>query len=337
MGLACIARMLFARLCRTALLGIALCVSFTAQAAPSAGAVYKGAIIVDAATGQTLFEDNANVVSPPASVTKLMTFLVIHDQIKKGAITLGTEITVDASDTRMAGTQVWLKEHEVFTVDELLYALMIRSANDAAHALARAAGGSREAFVEMMNARAVSLGMTNTRFTSPHGLPPSKGMKPDLTSPRDLAILSRELLLHTDVLRYSSVRIRDFGGSQRAQPVVMTTHNQLLGKVNGVDGLKTGFTNSAGYCLAATARRGDKRIIAVIMGSTDRKTRDIKMAELIERGFSLTPASSVFTDHESEALPMKPVAATVESAPAGDPGAPVVKFSMPAAPAKKKN
>jgi D-alanyl-D-alanine carboxypeptidase len=251
---------------------------------------YKGAIAMDAATGATLFESNADIRTPPASVTKLMTFLVVHDRIRSGNLTLETPVPITAADSKIGGTQVWLKEKEVFTVEELLYALMIQSANDAAHALARVAAGSREGFVELMNERAKSLGMTQTVFRTPHGLPPAsrKTAEGDLTTPRDLAILSRALLQETEILRFTSVKERNFREAA-LEPVVMRNHNHLLGKVAGVDGLKTGFTNGAGYCLAATAERQGRRVIVVVMGSPDRKTRDLEVANLLERAFAQLP------------------------------------------------
>lgn len=300
---------------------------------------YKGAIVVDAATGKVLFEDNADISNPPASVTKLMTYLIVSDHLRNGTLTLQTPVTVTAEDARMGGTQVWLKEKEVFTVEDLLYALMIQSANDAASALARTTAGSTAAFVGLMNARAQSLGLLRTTFRSPHGLPPPSRRiaDGDLTTPRDLATLSRYLLLHTDILKYTSVKTRRFGEGQRPSDtvVVMNNHNHLLGRINGVDGLKTGFTNGAGFCLAATALRHGRRIVAVSMGSTDRKTRDLKMAELIERGFKLLPPDAPAFARDPDAPP-----ATIPITPAplpagqkpdalGDNTAPVIKFSIP--------
>lgn len=263
------------------------------KAVPATGATFKGAIVTDAETGKVLIDENADIVSPPASVTKLMTFLVVQDRIREGKLTLQTPVTADAADSKMGGTQVWLKEGETFPVEELLYALMIQSANDAATALAHAAAGSREAFVQLMNARAKQLGMTNTTFRSPHGLPPSdrKLSDSDLTSPRDLATLSRELLRTTDILKYTSVRERPFR-TNAPKPVIMRNHNHLLGKVAGVDGLKTGFTNTAEFCIAVTALRNGHRVIAVVMGSPDRLARDLRAGELIERGFSALPADA---------------------------------------------
>lgn len=249
--------------------------------------VYKGAIVLDAADGTVLFDDKSDYVGPPASVTKLMTFLVVHDAIKAGEISLSTRVTVSAEDSRMGGTQVWLAHNEVFTVKELLYALMIQSANDAAHALSHTAAPDRTAFVARMNARARQLGMQDTIWRTPHGLPPRsrKLSETDQTSPRDLATLSLALLRETDILHYSAIKSRPFGEGYRTKPVMMRTHNHLVGKVEGVDGLKTGFTRAAGFCLSATAERNGRRIVAVLMGCPTSQQRDIRMAELIEATF----------------------------------------------------
>jgi D-alanyl-D-alanine carboxypeptidase (penicillin-binding protein 5/6) len=252
---------------------------------------YKGAIVVDAATGDVLFEDRADVVSAPASMTKLMTFAVVHDQIAKGALTLATPVRVSPADAKMGGTQVYLDPRETFPVEELIFAMMIQSANDASHALARAAAGSVDAFVAMMNTKAATLGMKNTKFRTPHGLPPANRRiaDGDLTSPRDFALLSRHLIMNTDALRYTSIRNRPFGQGVRAQVMAMTNHNHLIGKVEGVDGLKTGFTNGAGFCLSATAARKGRRVIVVTMGSEQATARDLKVTELLEQGFAALP------------------------------------------------
>jgi D-alanyl-D-alanine carboxypeptidase (penicillin-binding protein 5/6) len=204
-----------------------------------------------------------------------------------------TPVTVTAEDSRIGGTQVWLKQGEIFPVEELIYAMLIQSGNDTAHALARTAAGTPPAFVEMMNAKARALGMTHSTFRTPHGLPPAsrRVSEGDLTTPRDYAILSRYLLRETKVTKYTAVRDRAFGEGRRPadRVIKMTNHNHLLDKVAGVDGLKTGFTNGAGYCLAATAVRNGRRIIVVVMGSPDSKTRDLKVMELLERGFAARP------------------------------------------------
>jgi D-alanyl-D-alanine carboxypeptidase (penicillin-binding protein 5/6) len=303
---------------------------------------YRGAIVLDAATGRVLFEDNADVVNPPASMTKLMTFAVLYERLASGAITLNTPITVTSPDTKIGGTQVWLKEKETFTVEEMIYAMMIQSANDCAYALGRSVAGSQDGFVELMNAKAKALGMTHTTFRTTHGLPPAsrKIEEGDLSSPRDFALLARHLIEKTDVLKYSSVRRRSFGqGVRPANRVIdMVNHNHLLGKVEGVDGLKTGFTNAAGFCLTSTAERNGRRIIVVSMGGTDKNARDLAVAELIRRGFaalaSLPPPPPAITGQDQGPSPF--AAAPTQPAPNAKPEAktgaaeePVIKLNLP--------
>lgn len=291
-----------------------------------AATAYKGAIVVDAATGAILFEDRADYVGPPASIVKLMTFLIVHDRIARGDLTLQTPVVTTAEAAKTGGSQVYLAEKEVFPVEELLYALMISSANDAGTALAIHCAGSRAAFVELMNARARELGMTSTIFRSPHGLPPvgRKLADSDQTSPRDLARLSTHLLRHTNILTYCSVKARVFRPGPKQQDMI--NHNKLIGKVAGVDGLKTGFTQGAGFCLAATAARNGRRVIAVTMGSPDSKTRDLKIAELLEKGFAALPPA-VAPAKPAVDTPIRPAPAPV--APSAAAAEPPVKFSIP--------
>ena len=299
---------------------------------------YKGAIVMDATTGDVLFQDRADIVGPPASMTKLMTFAVLHDRIASGALALNTPVRVTDQDARMGGTQVFLDPRETFTVEELVYAMMIQSANDASHALARAAAGSVEAFIALMNAKAASLGMKNTTFRTPHGLPPAnrKIADGDLTSPRDFALLSRHLVLNTDALRYTSIRNRPFGQGVRTEPMAMSNHNHLIGKVDGVDGLKTGFTNGAGFCLSATAMRRGRRVIVVTMGSAQAKTRDLEVTELLERGFAalppgpVAPAAPVASGPESLVKPAPRVIPIASTPPTPEPAEePAIKFTVP--------
>jgi D-alanyl-D-alanine carboxypeptidase len=321
----------------------------TRPAAEDSG-TYKGAIVMDAATGNVLFERNADEVSPPASMTKLMTFAVLHDRLQSGALTLSTPVRIAVADAKMGGTEVYLDPRETFSVEELVYAMMIQSANDAAHALARFSAGSREEFVNLMNAKARELGMTHTTFRTPHGLPPSsrRVADGDLTTPRDFALLCRHLLLKTDVLKYTSVQKRDFGPDRPKGPQQMSNHNKLLGKVAGVDGLKTGYTLGAGYCLSATAQRNGRRIIVVIMGSfgpngqiDQGHSRDIKTIEMFERGFAALPAGSpAFTTATSGAgttaagASASPIS-VAPPPPGQDPSAtpsdtsPTIKFAIP--------
>ncbi len=298
-----------------------------APAEVEATSAYKGAIVLDAATGNILFEDRADYVGPPASVTKLMTFLIVEDRLRRGDLTLQTPVHTTAEASKTGGSQVYLAEKEVFPVEELLYALMIASANDAATALAIHLAGSKAAFVELMNARARDLGMAHTTFRSPHGLPPSSRAlaDSDQTSPRDLAVLSVHLLKHTSILKYTSVKQRTFRPGPKR--IDMDNHNNLLGKVAGVDGLKTGFTRGAGFCLAATAQRNGRRVVVVTMGSPDSKTRDIKIAELLERGFAALPAGAATPVIGEAPIRPAPAPAAKVAPPAAD--SPPVKFSVP--------
>jgi D-alanyl-D-alanine carboxypeptidase len=297
---------------------------------------YKGVVVMNVADGSVLFEDRASTVSPPASMTKLMTFAVLHDLILRGQLTLQTPVTVSAPDSKIGGTQVWLKEGEVFPLEELLYAMLIQSANDAAYAMARTAAGSVPAFVELMNAKAQELGMTQTIFRTPHGLPPSNRRidEGDVTTAHDYALLCRHLLRSTDVLKYTSVKTRPFGPPLRSEAVEMNNHNHLLGKVAGVDGLKTGFTNGAGYCLSATAQRNGRRLVVVILGSPDSRSRDLKVGELLERGFAALPAvppspSQSTADSPITRAPAPTPAAAPTPPPSNSTPAIKFKFSVP--------
>jgi D-alanyl-D-alanine carboxypeptidase (penicillin-binding protein 5/6) len=244
---------------------------------------YAGAIVVDAATGRVLFEDNADGRGYPASITKLMVLLVILDGVDARRLTLDEPVTVTAKASRIGGSQVYLKEKEVFPVDELLYALVVQSANDAATALAIHYAGSTEAFVELMNKRAREIGMKDTVFRSVHGLPPGRGQLPDVSTPRDIAMLCRELLKKPGALRYTSTRQRSFRANT-ANPFMMRNHNRLLASTEGCDGLKTGYFRAAGFSVAATASRGNRRVIAVVFGATNRKVRDARAKEMLTKG-----------------------------------------------------
>ena len=285
---------------------------------------YRGASVIDAATGQLLFEDKADVQNPPASVVKLMTFLIVQDKIREGELTLTTPVTIPAQAAKMGGSEAWLMDKEVVQVEELLYLLMVQSANDAAMALAIQTAGSKEAFVDLMNARARALGMTHTEYHSPHGLPPGRGQEPDLSTARDLALLCRELIAKTDILRYTSNRSHEF---RHANGVVnkFQNHDHLLGTLPGCDGLKTGWYAKAGYSIALTVQRHGRRVIAVILGSPQRELRDNVATRLIERGFAALPPAPI---------PAAPPAAT----PATPPGPESSSIKpVPLSPAEKES
>lgn len=249
---------------------------------------YASALLLNADTGETLFADNADALVYPASALKLMTLLIILERIEQGTMQLDDTVQVTVEAYKMGGSQVYLDPKEQFPVEELLYALIVQSANDAAVALATHAAGSKESFVALMNQKAKELGMKNTHFYSVHGLPPSDGQKVDVTTAHDFGILCRVLSKRPDVFKYTGTKVRDFREGEST--FIMRTHNHLLGKVDGCDGFKTGYFKKAGFSIAATAQKNGVRIIAIVMGSKDRKVRDAKATELLAKGFAMVPS-----------------------------------------------
>ena len=279
-------------LCLLAQLGLILAAPKpTARAAhhgPIARTPDLGAIVIEAATGRVLLADQPDVKGYPASVQKLMDALNILEKLQSGQLTLQDQVPVSPKASHTGGSRVWLADKESFTVEDMLYALMVQSANDAAVALAEKVAGSTDAFVELMNQKAKELGMTSTVFHSVHGLPPGRGQEHDVTTPRDLSVLCRELVLkHPEILKYTSTRERPFRTNVPAKTVIMRTHNHLLARVEGCDGLKTGYFAQAGFSIAVTAARQGHRVIAVVLDSPDLKTRDNRAAELVAKGFAL--------------------------------------------------
>lgn len=251
---------------------------------------YYGAVVIDAATGQILKEDHASAVSYPASMVKLANLFVVLDDVKAGKLKLDDPVTVTREVALVGGRQVWLKEGELFPLEELIYATLIHSANDAATALSIRASGSREAHAARMTAKARELGLSNTVFHNVHGLPPGKGQEPDITSALDMALLAKALLeQHPEILKYTAISLRPFREEGKDGFVLLTSSNKLLGRVPGCDGLKTGYFYAGGFSTTVTAQRDGRRVIAVILGSKDSKVRDAKAAEWIETGFSKLP------------------------------------------------
>jgi D-alanyl-D-alanine carboxypeptidase (penicillin-binding protein 5/6) len=257
---------------------------------------YLGAIVVDAATGRVLFEDQADTRGYPASMQKLMDLLIILEKIEHAQLSLQDQVSVSGKAAKTGGSQVWLAEKETFSVDDLLYALMVQSANDAAVALAEKVAGSTEAFVELMNQKAKALGMNSTVFHSVHGLPPNPGQEHDVTTARDFSLLCREVVRHPDALKYTSTREHPFRQNNPSRAVTLRTHNHLLAPhIEGCDGLKTGYFAQAGFSIAVTAARQGQRVIVVLLDSPDLKTRDRKAAELVAKGFSALTAKPTQT------------------------------------------
>jgi D-alanyl-D-alanine carboxypeptidase (penicillin-binding protein 5/6) len=246
---------------------------------------YVGAIVLDAATGKELFADQADAKGYPASMLKLMDLLIILEKVEQGQLSFQDQVPVSAKASHIGGSRVWLKEKESFTIDEMLYALMIQSANDVATALAEKVGGTAEGFVELMNKKAAALGMTSTVFHSVHGLPPGKGQEHDVTTARDFSKLCLELLKHQDALRYTGAKQRSFRTNDPTHKIDMVNHNKLLWRLDGCDGLKTGYIAQSGWSMAVTAARRGQRVIVVVLDSNAIKTRDAKATELAAKGF----------------------------------------------------
>ena len=249
-------------------------------------APYIGAIILDADTGKSLFEERADIPGYPASTLKLMTLLVIQEKIDAGDVKLTDKVSVSVKAAKTGGSQVYLDPRETFNVEDMLYALMIQSANDAAVALTEHVAGSTEAFVALMNKKAEKLGMENTRFASVHGLPPSADQKHDVSTARDMSILCRELCKHPAIFAYTSASYRQLRADTK--PFDMRTHNPFLKEnIAGCDGFKTGYTAVAGWSIAVTCKRNNRRVIVMVLGSETRQMRDANAKELLNKAFTL--------------------------------------------------
>lgn len=246
-------------------------------------APYKAFIVTEASTGKMLDGENIRERRAPASVTKLMLAYIVMDKLNKKEISLTDKITVSKEASKIGGSQVYLKEGEVFTLEELMKAVLVASGNDAAYAVAEFVAGSKDEFIKLMNEKAKALGMNDTEFHSVHGLPPSKGEKEDLTSCYDLAILARELLKYPKIIEWTSIKTEGF----RDGKFIMNNHNKLLTKMPGiVDGLKTGYYRDTGFNIVATGKKESLRFIVVVMGSPTANIRDEVAIEKFKKAFS---------------------------------------------------
>ena len=239
----------------------------------------RAAILMEPETGRVLYEKAPDERMPIASITKLMTLLLTFEAIRGGKLTLDTPVPVSEHAYHMGGSQIWLEPGEEMTLDDMLKAICISSANDAAVAVAEYVGGSETAFAEKMNARAAELGMTNTHFVNACGLDEAG----HLSTARDVATMSREMLLHhTEVRDYCSIWMDTLRGG--ATQLVNT--NKLLKSYSGITGLKTGTTGGAGVCISASAERDGLRLIAVVLGSSSGKERFAAATSLLDYGFA---------------------------------------------------
>lgn len=240
----------------------------------------ESAILMEANTGTILYEFNADKALPPASVTKIMTLLLVMEEIEKGNLKYSDLITTSAYAASMGGSQVFLKEGEQMTAEDMIKSVVIASANDAAVALAEHICGSEQIFVQRMNDKAKELGMNNTYFENTNGLDDTANYH--LISARDIAIMSRELIKHEEILKYSSIWM----DSIRDGEFILTNTNRLVRFYQGATGLKTGSTAKAKFCVSATAKRDNMHLICVVMGAPSSKTRNEIATQLLNWGFS---------------------------------------------------
>ena len=260
---------------------LSLCLIFafgTTSFADGISVSAKSAILVECSTGRVLFEYEADKQLPPASITKIMTLLLVMEAIESGKLGFETEITASEHACSMGGSQIWLEPGEVFTVNELLKAAAIASANDACVALAEAVSGTEEAFVELMNKRASELGMKNTVFKNCTGL----DAEGHLSTARDIAIMSAALLSHEKIKEYSTVWM----DSLRNGETELTNTNKLVRFYKGCTGLKTGSTDEAGCCLSASAKREGMELVSVTLGSPNTDERFAAGRKLLDYGFA---------------------------------------------------
>ncbi len=241
----------------------------------------KSALLIEPTSGKILYDKNSHEKFAPASVTKIMTMLITMESIDAKKIKLGDKVTISENAKKMGGSSMILETGEVRTVEELLKGIAIASGNDAAVAVSEYLGGSEENFAKMMNEKAKELGMKDTHFVNCTGL----SAKDHYSSAYDIAIMSQELLKHPQILKYSGTYMETISEGRKT-PIGLVNHNKLVRFYKGCDGLKTGFTDEAKYCISATALKDGVRIIAVIMGAPTFKVRNRDAGALMTYGFS---------------------------------------------------
>nr|WP_305852505.1 D-alanyl-D-alanine carboxypeptidase family protein [Gracilibacillus caseinilyticus] len=241
----------------------------------------KSAILIERDTGNILYDKNSDEKLPPASMTKIMTMLLIMEAIEKGELTLDEKVKVSEKASSMGGSQIFLEEGEEMTVDDLLKGIAVASGNDASVAMAERIAGSEEAFVEMMNKKVKYLGLTSTKFQNSTGLP----AEDHYSTAHDMAVMAKALLKYEAITNYTSI-YEDYLRKGTEKEFWLVNTNKLVRFYEGVDGLKTGFTNEAKYCLTATAEKDGMRTIAVVMGAKTPKDRNNEISKLLDYAYA---------------------------------------------------
>ncbi|MCK4259092.1 MAG: D-alanyl-D-alanine carboxypeptidase [Halanaerobiales bacterium] len=250
----------------------------------------KSAILMEVTTGEIIFEKNLNEKLPPASITKIMSLLLIMEALDDGRANLSDVVRTSENAMKMGGSQIYLEVGEEMTLEDLIKSIAIASANDSCVAVAEYLYGTEEAFVKKMNDRAKELGLINTFFYNTNGLPPSDSeIQGNYTSAKDVAIMSRELLKHTEILKWTSIWI-DY---VRNGKFILTNTNKLVRHYEGVDGLKTGYTSKAKFCLSATGQRNGLRFISIVMGAPTSIVRFNEISTMLNYGFNVFTAKEI--------------------------------------------
>lgn len=242
----------------------------------------QSGIIIEADTGKVLFEKDADTKRAPASMTKIMTMLLIVEELEKGNISLKDEVTISERAASMGGSQIYLEKGSTATVEELLTTIAVGSANDSAVAMAEKIGGTVENFVVLMNKRAKELGANNTTFKNPHGLD-EEGHE---TTARDMALIAKEVVKHDNIIKLSSTYETTIT-HKNGKSLWLVNTNSLIKFYSGLDGLKTGFTDKAGYCLTGTMKRNDMRLITVVMHAETKEDRNTDTINMMEYAYSM--------------------------------------------------
>lgn len=253
----------------------------------------RSALLMEPISGKIVYEKNIDEQYAPASVTKIMTMLLTIESVDNGKISLDDKVTCSENAKKMGGSTMLLDTGEIRTVEELIKGVAIASGNDAAVALAEYLGGTEEDFVVMMNTRAKELGMSKTTFKNCNGLPADG----HVSTARDIALMSRELLKHPKILKYTGTYMETISEGRKS-PIELVNHNKLVRFFEGCDGLKTGFTSEAKYCISATATRNNVRMLSVIMGAPTYKIRNRDAGVLLNYGFSKYEGKNVVAKDE---------------------------------------
>ncbi|WP_269435802.1 D-alanyl-D-alanine carboxypeptidase family protein [Gracilibacillus suaedae] len=241
----------------------------------------QSAILIERDTGNILYDKNSSEELPPASMTKIMTMLLIMEAIEKGELSLDEQVRVSENAASMGGSQIFLEAGEEMSVDDLLKGIAIASGNDASVAMAERIAGSEQAFVEMMNEKVEELGLKSTNFQNSTGLPAEN----HYSTAHDMAIMAKELLKYEDITNYTSI-YEDYLRKDTEDEFWLVNTNKLVRFYEGVDGLKTGYTNEAKYCLTATAEKNGMRTIAVVMGAESTKDRNSDVSQLLDYAYA---------------------------------------------------